>query len=390
MRLTGSRHTETSLKAFYFLYFAAAASLLPYLALIYEQRGMVGHRIGILTAIPPLITLFAASFWSGVADATQYHKRLLALSIAGTIVSAVGIFYGNTFLFLFAMVIVFAFFNSPIVPLIDSTTMKFLNGENHRYGSIRLWGALGWGLTAPLIGLLVNRYGLVWPFYGFIIILSAGLLYSFRLPVRTTGASRQYWAGFLELIKNPRWILFLLVVFVTGIGFSLIHNYLFLYMNHLNAGSVMMGLSLMVATGSELIIFAYSGRMLARWGIRNMLILSILALVIRLFAYSFAQVVWIVLVIQLLHGLTFSLLWVSGVAFANRIAAPELGSTAQGIFSGVSMGLAAAVGAIIGGVLYEKKGPFLMYRWSAIGIVILTVIIGLIWRIISNVNRGEK
>lgn len=390
MGSTKLRRTETQIKSFYFLYFSAAAALLPYLALIYEGRGIAGRRIGILAALPPLITLFAASLWSGFADATQSHRRLLAVSIGGTILSAVGIYFGSTFLFIATMVVMFAFFNSPIIPLIDNTTMKFLKEEDHRYGRLRLWGAVGWGITAPLVGLLVNRYGLAWPFYGFVFILFLCLLSIVRLPVSRADIGQNYWVGFSRLMRDRRWVLFLLVIFATGIGTGIIHNYLFLYMNRMNAEPVLMGLSLTVSTVSELLIFAYSDRMLVRWGIRNMLIFTIITLIIRMFAYSLVTVAWTVLFIQLLHGFTFSIPWVAGVAFANRMAPRGLETTAQGIFSGLFMGLAAAVGAFAGGWMYEAVGPFLMFRWSAMGIMVLAALIGLVWWGISAVNRGGK
>lgn len=380
------RRGERAIKVFYFFYFSAAAAFLPYLALFYEQRGMTGRKIGILTSIPPIITLFAASLWSGLADATQGHRRLLAVFITGAVISASGIYFGKSFLMLAVMVVVFALFNSPIIPLIDNTAMNILKGEDHRYGKLRLWGAVGWGITAPLIGILVERNGLAWPFYGFISLLVLGLFSIIRLPESKADGIRNYWNGFFMMMRKQKWLLFLLVIFITGTGTSMIHNYLFLYMNRLNAGPVLMGFALTSATASELLIFAFSDRILIRWGIRKMLIVAIAALVIRLFAYSLVSVAWMVLCIQLLHGLTFSLLWVAGVAFANRIAPPGMETTAQGIFSGVSMGLAAAVGALVGGWLYEAVGPLLMYRWSAIGIAVSMVAFG----IAALLRRGNR
>ncbi|MCK7519702.1 MAG: MFS transporter [Ignavibacteriales bacterium] len=40
--------------SFYFLYFAAMASLLPFFVLFYQSLGFSGAQIGLLTGIPPL------------------------------------------------------------------------------------------------------------------------------------------------------------------------------------------------------------------------------------------------------------------------------------------------------------------------------------------------
>jgi len=49
--------------SFYFLYFAALSSFMPFLVLYYQDLKFTGAQIGLLTGIPPLITLFAAPLW---------------------------------------------------------------------------------------------------------------------------------------------------------------------------------------------------------------------------------------------------------------------------------------------------------------------------------------
>jgi predicted MFS family arabinose efflux permease len=67
----------------------------------------------------------------------------------------------------------------------------------------------------------------------------------------------------------------------------------------------------------------------------------------------------------LLHGLTFSALWVAGVSYANEVAPKDLGATAQGLFTGMTMGLGSAGGALLGGLLYDSLGPTAMFRVAA-------------------------
>jgi MFS-type transporter involved in bile tolerance (Atg22 family) len=55
-------------------------------------------------------------------------------------------------------------------------------------------------------------------------------------------------------------------------------------------------------------------------------------------------------------------MWVSGVSYAAKNAPYGMGATAQGLFSGVLLGLSAAMGAFIGGALYEKIGAVAMFR----------------------------
>ena len=373
----GRSRPDTLFKAFYFLFFAGLAALVPFLALYYEGLGMSGRQIGVLTAIPPLISLVAASLWGGLADATHQHRRLLALAMAGAIVCVLAISQAGSFAMLGVLIVGYAFFFAPINPLVDNSAMEMLGERGDQYGQLRLWGAIGWGVSAPLIGRVIEQHGLRWSFLGYALIMALGLIVVLRLPISGASIGGSFWRGFRLLMGRRRWILFLIVVFVAGLGAGILNNYLFLYMNQLGASETLMGLALTVATLSELTVFLLSGRMLARWGTGRMLAASIVAMVIRLLAYSVIVTPWAVLVIQLLHGLTFAALWTAGVSYAHRAAPPGMGATAQGVFSGVTMGLATATGALIGGWLYQDLGAVLMFRWAGIGIALALLVAAL-------------
>jgi PPP family 3-phenylpropionic acid transporter len=75
------------------------------------------------------------------------------------------------------------------------------------------------------------------------------------------------------------------------------------------------------------------------------------------------------LFIQLLHGPSFAAMWVAGVTQADRMAPPGLGATTQGIFSGVTMGLGSAFGAMTGGLLYENFGAAATFMWAGFGML---------------------
>jgi predicted MFS family arabinose efflux permease len=72
-----------------------------------------------------------------------------------------------------------------------------------------------------------------------------------------------------------------------------------------------------------------------------------------------------ILPVQLLHGLTFSLTWAAGVSYARQIAPAGMSATAQGLFSGTFFGLGGSVGALMGGILYQTVGSALMFRYVA-------------------------
>lgn len=350
-------------KIFYFFFFAAVASLMPFLALYYDQQGLTGTQIGLLGGISPLMIIFGSSFWGAIADLTNQHQRMMTITLAGAMAATLFLSFAKSLLFLIPAVTTFAFFLFPAVPLIDSSVLALLGTQSNRYGRVRLWGSIGWGVFAPITGWVVDQWGLGWTFYCFIGLMTIPLLISVKLPIQQAQIKNNFWRSVGVLLKNREWILFLTMIFLVGMGISIVNNFLFLYMDHLNTGRTVMGLALTLGTVSEMVIFFYADRLLKHWGTRTLLIFSVSAIFIRLTGYSLVDSAGPVLVLQLLHGLTFGTTLIAGVAYANQIAPPGMQATSQGLLSSVNFGVGGIAGAIMGGWLYDLVGPFLMFRW---------------------------
>ena len=154
---------------FYFLFFSAFASLLPFFVLFYQGLGFSGAQIGLLTGVPPLITLIGAPFGTGLADSTRRHKLIMSLGLTAAIIVVLLLPSFTSFAVIFILIALFNIFMSPIGSLSDSATISMLGEHRAMYGRIRLGGTLGWGLFAPVAGALVLKYGLniaFWVFAG--------------------------------------------------------------------------------------------------------------------------------------------------------------------------------------------------------------------------------
>jgi MFS transporter, PPP family, 3-phenylpropionic acid transporter len=363
-------------KSFYFFYYGAWAFFLPFLALYYQSLGFSGSQIGLLASISPLITLFAAPFWAGLADASQRHKRVLLITITGAGISVLVLALARSFWVFIPIVAAYAFFSAPVIPLVDNSVLNLLGKMRDNYGKQRLWGAIGWGLAGPTAGWVTGLFGLIWSFPGYLVLAAFALLSVWKLPVSTQREERAtpFWNGLRQLFSNGSWFLFLLVVFLSGAGLSMITNFFFLYLDNLQASNTLMGLSLTVATISEIPVLFFSGWMIRRWGPRGLMIISLAAYVVRAYGYYFAVQPWQALTLQLLHGLTFSAMWVAGVSFAAAIAPKGLGATAQGLFSSTVMGFGGIAGALIGGILLDQFGAAGMYGWSGTAVLLGLII----------------
>lgn len=378
-RLTRAQPGLLIPKMAYFTYFAAMGALMPFLVIYYDQIGLSSQQIGLISSLSPLVMTVAAPLWGGLADATQQHRLLLIVAVVGFMVAVGLLSVTSTLLWLVPLVALYSFCSAPIIPLVDNTVLELLGERKAEYGRQRLWGAIGWGVAGTGLGVVVQRYGLQWGFYGALLLMGLHGWIASRLPVSHAPIGHQYWHGLRRLLTNRAWVVLLLVLFVNGIGMSFTNNFLFLYLSDLGAGQGLMGYALGVASISELPAFFFADQLLRRWGARGLLLAALSAQVVRMFSYALMPTPEYTLVIALLHGLTFSAMWVAAISYANQHAPPGLGATVQGLLAAVSMSLSGIVGALLGGFLYDRVGPAAMFGWA--GVAVLS---GLLFFVFAN------
>jgi MFS transporter, PPP family, 3-phenylpropionic acid transporter len=240
----------------------------------------------------------------------------------------------------------YAFFVGPTSSLVDSAVLTLLGDRLEPYWRIRLWGTLGHGVVAPFAG----RLELKWTFWGYALLKLAGLLVITRIPFRQRCSSGSLRGGMRVMFAIQTRMLFL-------VGFSSPAQ----ATPRLGASKTLMGLALTTSTLSEVPAMFFSDRLLSRFGPRGMLVIAMTAIGLRLLLFSLAARPWVVLLIQLMHGLTFAAIFTAGVYYADLIAPPGMGATTQGMFSVTLYGFGSAAGGMLGGLLLDRFSPGGMY-----------------------------
>jgi len=360
--------------AFYFLYFGAGSALYPYQALYFQSIGLGDSQIGLLLALPPLIGLFASPFWTGIADTRHRHMTILTINIVMVTVLIAMVPAAMNLTVIFALMISYAFFTAPINALVDSATMSMLAGQREMYGRVRMWGAVGWGLMAPFAGEVLNRFGLRWAFWVYAGLFFISLFVARRLTFnRVSTVQQSFTSGIKQLLSDRHWLVFLGVVMMAGIGLASVNNYLFLLMNELGASETLMGFSLTISTLSEIPVMFFGNLLLKRLGSKGLIALAMGIIGLRSILFFFATAPLMVILIQLMHGLTFPALWLAGVKYAADNAPPGLDATAQGLLGMMMWGIGTALGGLLGGLLNETVGVSGMFATT--GAIVLAALL---------------
>ena len=112
--------------------------------------------------------------------------------------------------------------------MVDNSVLEMLGDRRAEYGKVRLWGSLGWGVSAVIVGMLIERTGLQWAFYGYIFFMVAMLLTVNRMQISSSPIATGFWQGLRHFAKSRPWIIFLAMAFIIGIAMGVVNNFLLL------------------------------------------------------------------------------------------------------------------------------------------------------------------
>ena len=362
--------------SFYFLLYAWMASFVPFMVLYYQQLKFSGAQIGMLTGVPPLVTLVAAPFLTGIADRTRRHHLLLGLGLIIAAVTTSMLTMLSSCTAIFILVLTFNIFFAPVSSLSDSAIMFMLGEERSKYGRIRLAGTLGWGVFAQIAGLLLFTYGLSVLFYvctGIMLVtFIASRVLVFGGKEEHAPAERGSMRTFLT---NRRWVFFLLSVLIGGLGAISVSSYLSPYLKELGANGKQIGFALTSATLTELPMFFFGNYFVKRFKPDRMITVALILICARTLLFGIVNSIYLATLVQCIGGLFFPLMWSAGVNYADENAPAGLKSTAQGILGTATFGIGSSVGGLICGPLLGSLGGRGMF--FTLGII-MTVGLGLV------------
>ncbi len=371
-------------RAMYFGYYMAIGAVLPFINLYYERMGLSGVQIGTLAALPVLVTSSTALFWGGIADALRWHRSILKTALFLSPVAMFMLSRVTGYTALIPFIVAYAFFSSPIIPLLDSSALEIAKAHQRTYGDLRVWGAIGWSISTWLVGTFIENFNIYWLFYSYIAFITFTFLISLFQPPRRHVLRSPFSHGLRHFLIRRRFLVFLLSIFLLSMTSGAAHNFLSLYLDGIGTGEGIIGLAWTLASISEIPVMLGSGAIIQRISASGLLKIGFLTYALRWLLFSFISNPVLALAVQLMHGLSFGAFLVGGVTYINKLSPEGLGTTAQAIFNTVSFGLGSIAGAMAGGYFYDTVGMMTLFR-----ILSLIAVIGLAMFWLSGASEEE-
>ncbi|MFN2549590.1 MAG: MFS transporter [Myxococcales bacterium] len=345
------------LRWFYFLAYAGVGTWLSYFAPYLRGLGFSGEEIGAVTTAQQLTAVPASLVWGSIGDRLGSPARALRLCAAGAALTVLALPFARTPLSMGAALIAAAAFGGGIVPLVDSTTVEAVR---HEYARTRLWGSLGYIVSAQAMGFFLAWRGerpadLAMPIaYVACVVTYAVLAQTF--PPSEASGDRPHWRDAVAILRSPALLFILAVCALHWAALSPYHLLFGVLVRDLGLSSRVTGMAMALGVLAEvgaLLVFPALER---RFSLRALFAASFVASIARWALLSRTRSPAALVLLQLLHAFTFGLWWSCAVEAMQRTVPARLRATGQAVFYAVVFGAGNAAGYALAGAGYDRLG----------------------------------
>ena len=347
------------LRWLYFLYYAGVGTFLSYFAPYLRGLGFSGEQIGAVTFAQQAVAAPAALLWGGIADRLGAPSRALAACTAGMLFAICGLPFARTPAQVGIVLVLSAAFSGAVVPLLDATAVEAVRRiPGQSYARTRLWGSVGFVITAQGLGLLLALRGerpgdRAMP-YAYLACVGGYALLAHALPPVAAHPDRPHWRDAAVLLRNGR-LLFLLAVCAIHWAACAPYHLLFgVLVRDLGHSSAVTGAGLALGVLAEILALLAFPALLSRFSLRLLLAAAFGGTAVRWALVAQTHSGLGLIALQLLHALSFGLFWGCAVEAMQRTVPARLRATGQAMFSAFVFGAGNAAGYALSGAGYDR------------------------------------
>ena len=386
MSLLPAQRNLGTLRLYYFLLIGGGGFLFPFINLFFVARGLSGTEIGLLSTVASLAVLIAAPWWGRHSDRTVQPRRLLQFGLLATSLCMLALSQQTIFVWMALFVMLDALLSAGVAPLSDVVTLAVTKQDSAGFGSVRLWGSLGWAVTALVGGWLIERTGLFTMFAGYALSGLAGiaLLALLRIP-RWGGPSlggpnlgsqidrmeaapaRSLWKAVRVFAGDRTQVGLALALALLLFTFNGVRQFEPVFLNELGAGETIIGLASMIGAAVEVPGMWWVDRLARRYGAGRMLRLSFLLYLVCMLSVIIAPTVPMILFSHVIDGVAYSFFAVALAVFIGEVAPGGQVTTTMALFTVTLPAFIRMVSAPVGGWVFDVRGAYTLYFIAVAG-----------------------
>lgn len=368
--ISSSAVTSFRLAFFYGAIFASVGIFLPYWPIWLESRGLSSVEIGLI---------IGASFWPRVvttllvpnlADRLGKRKLLMTVTTACTLAGLLAFALVSDFWLFMLLGLLTGATWSCILPLADAISLDRTAEAGLDYGRVRLWGSITFILMSIIGGHALEQAGAPVIFILLVGTTALTLLACTTMPDSRPAPGGAGSTALGSLFRRPTLWLLVIASSMIQSSHTLLYNFGSIHWRAAGHSETVIGWLWAEGVIAEVVFFTFSARLIGRLSLAKLLIIAGVLTTLRWILNGLSADLWLLVLTQALHAVTFGLTFLVTLHFIRDITPPELQASAQGFY--VALGFAPLSGllSLLSGWLYETSGSqafFAMAAFAAVG-----------------------
>jgi PPP family 3-phenylpropionic acid transporter len=288
--------------------------------------------------------------------------------------------------------ILLIFFQGSIMSILDAYCYDISDHVPEvDYGQIRLMGSIGFAVLSLILGGLIQYFDINTSFYLYsaLFIVSALILSSigFKSSIQII---RPSFSDVLEVLKNYKFILFVLSVMVLNITLQAHSNYVAILIEATGGNVANLGFVWFASALSEIPAFFFGAKLLKKYGELNIYIVALVLYIIRMLLSAYSTSYVMVIAVQFMQSITYPLYLFAALQYINVIVPNKIRASGITMLSSLGFGLGGLIGNLGGGFILQYHTPFYLYKILGIASFVSLLIALLLKFNIFNFKRLRR
>jgi len=341
---------------------------LPYLPVWLDWKGLDETRIALIVSAPFFIRLAVSPAVALWADDRDSHLVTSIQLAAIALICAIALLLFGSAAAIAIAATTLSLAKTSIMPLAETIAVRGVFTHRLDYGRMRLWGSLtfivatvggGWwiDLSGPSVIPLMIAMACALTLVAAFALPQASSDTPRHRPERATARpetrrSRGSLGEAAALLRRRDLILLLLASGAAQASHATYYTFGSLHWLQQGIDPTTVGLLWAIGVVAEIVLFAYSGWFLSRFGGTGLLMLAGAAGMARWGIMAFDPPALALYPLQTLHALTFGAAHLGAIHLVHERIPASLQGTGQALHASVGMGIAMGIAMLVAGQLY--------------------------------------
>ena len=367
----------TFARMYYFAFMGGWGFVLPFMNLFYVSLGLNGKQIGIISSISAIVGMVVSPLWVSEVKRRPQASRILQIALIFGALGYYVIGLQKYFPYILLVVFLHSLAASGILPLSDSMAVTVSRESGSGYGSVRVWGSLGWIVCLLSSGKLVAQFGFIAGFIGICImwLITAGLILFIKPHYFSSPQMADQPKPNVRMAIQYIWhdkVLLGFAIALIAIGFlnNGVLQFENVFLSELGASKQVISVAGILSAIVELPFMLYSDKIVRRVGAHRLMLIALGITMFQRLAVLTLPFIATIMIVRFIGGVAFSFYTIAFIGLiSSRTRSTETG-TVLALFTVTIAGLVNIIAAPVSGAIFDVIGARWLYALSATGYLI--------------------